>query len=286
LPLAPAKFSVTIAPTLTSFLLTLAVLVAEEEARSGLWSKLGWLFGYFSHWWAIALQVIAIVHLIRRGGPFFWFFIIFMGGWIGAVAYFIIEMLPDADLVREAFQRRARRARIERLESEIFDNPSAGNYEELAEMFIDQREWARARQAYDHAIAARSDSLHSFYGRALCALELNDPSGAIQDLEHVVRSDGRFQSYRAASLLAHAYALTGRSEDAATLFAQVVPHSDTPETIYNYARFLKSQGRGQEAREWAQKILHKLRTMPRAFRRRERAWQRRAQALIKELKTA
>jgi hypothetical protein len=264
----------------------MAVYLAEEEAESGLWSKLASLAGYFTHWWAIVLQVIAVVHLIRRGGAFFWFFIIFMGGWIGALAYVIIEILPEAELLRDAYLRRERKAQIEQLRTEILDNPSAGNFEELAELYMDQREWAQARDAYDHAIAARSDSLLSFYNRALCALKLNDPAGAIEDLEHVVRSDGRFQSYRAAALLAHAYALRGRAEDAEALFVQVVPHSDTLETMYYYACFLKSQGRSQQARRWAGKILHKLHTMPRAFQRRERDWQHKAKALLKELKPA
>ncbi len=58
-------------------------------------------------------------------------------------------------------------------------------------------------------------------------------------------------------MLAEAYAATGREQEAAPLFAEVVQHSNTPETLYTYAAFLKSQNRSDEAREWLQQLLQK-----------------------------
>jgi hypothetical protein len=52
---------------------------------------------------------------------------------------------------------------------------------------------------------------------------------------------------------------------------------------YNYAQFLKSQGRAGEARESAQKILNRKRTMPRYLQRIERPWFRKAKAFLKEV---
>ena len=92
-------------------------------------------------------------------------------------------------------------------------------------------------------------------------MALGDPPAAIPDFEHVVSADEKFDSYRAQLMLAQAYAETGREQEAAPLFAEVVQHSNTPETLYLYAAFLKSQKRDEESRAWVQQ-LPKSKTLP------------------------
>jgi hypothetical protein len=55
------------------------------------------------------------------------------------------------------------------------------------------------------------------------------------------------------------------------------------ETYYNYATFLAQQNRSAEAREWAQKLLDKKRTMPGYLKRRERPWFSKANSLLRQL---
>jgi len=233
--------------------------------------------------WGFIVQVLALVHFARRRPDTYWLWIILIGGFVGAAAYIVVNVLPDTDLLKEVFSGFGRRSRIEARQMVILDNPSAGNYEDLAELYWDNKEFAKAREAYDHAISARSDSIHSFYHRALCALELEDFPGALPDLERVVTQDPKHDYHRAAALLAHAYAMTGQNERAAALFAEALQYSTLTETLYNYACFLKLQGRRDEAREWAQKVLNKKRTMPRYMQRREQPWFRKARSLMKEL---
>jgi hypothetical protein len=169
------------------------------------------------------------------------------------------------------------------VQTAILDNPSAANLEELGELYWDEKEYAKAREAFERAINTRSDSPHPFYRRGLCAMELGQPAAAVPDLEHVIRADPKFDSYRAQLMLAQAYAATGREQEAGPLFAEVVLHSNTPETLYLYAAFLKSQKRYDESREWAKQLLQKQRTLPRYWQRVERPWFRKGQALLKEL---
>ena len=58
-------------------------------------------------------------------------------GWIGALVYIVAEVIPDAGLLRGSFQAFPRRRRIHELERAILDNPSAGNYEELGLLYLD-----------------------------------------------------------------------------------------------------------------------------------------------------
>jgi len=236
--------------------------------------------------WGFLVQIAAFIHFWRRRPEGFWLFVILFGGFVGATAYLLIEALPDAGLLRNGFQRFGRRSRIQTLEAQVMDNPSAGNLEELGELLFDQQEFARARQVLSQAIAARSDLPHTFYQRALASLALGDLPSAIPDLEHVVTADPKFDYHRAAGLLADTYASTGQLNRAGVLFAEVTQHSSTAETLYNYAHFLKLQGHSEEAREWAQKLLAKQRSLPRYMVRRERPWFRKGKNLLKEISAA
>jgi hypothetical protein len=232
--------------------------------------------------YGIVLQALAIAHFVRRRPDTYWLWIILMGGGIGALVYIMVEVIPDAGLLRGAFQVFPRRKRIKQLEMMVIDNPSVGNYEELGDLYLDDRQFVRARECFDRVIAT-SDQIDPRYRRALCALALNDFTSMAADLEQVVARDAKYDYQRAAGLLAHALARLGERDKADALFADVTQTSTLSETQYNYACFLAADSRPAEGREWAERILRKKATMPDYIRRRERPWFRKARALIKRL---
>lgn len=234
------------------------------------------LFGY-----GIILQAIALVHFIRRRPDGYWLWIIIFFSGLGAFIYICVEMLPEIGMLGRSFQVFPRRSRIRRLEAIILDNPSAGNYEELADLYFEDGKYSHARDAYNLAISTRTDSSDPFYRRALCELKLDDYAPAIADLQHVLAKDPRYDYDRAAGLLAHAFAKSGQTEAASAMFNRAVQISTLSETLVNYADFLRSQGKQQEAREWAQRVLSRKKTLPGYLKRRERPWFRKAAALAK-----
>lgn len=241
------------------------------------------VLGHLFYPWGFILQGIALWHFVRRRPDGFWLWVIIFGGPLGAGVYVFAEMIPDLGLLRGTFQGFARKSRIQTVEAQILDNPSAGNLEELAELYFDNKEYAKAREALDRAIAARSDSPHAFYLRAKAALGMGNYVAAIPDLERVVGKDPKFDYYRATGLLGDAYARTGDFAKARYYFAPAVEFSTTPETLFNYANYLKASGQKQEAGEWVKKLAAKKRTLPRYMQRVERPWFRKGKALEKEL---
>jgi hypothetical protein len=240
------------------------------------------MFGLFSPY-GIVLQLLAIVHFVRRRPNTYWLFIILMFGGLGALAYILVEVIPDAGLLRGAFQVFPRRKRIKALEAAIIDNPSVGNYEELGDLYLDDGQFARARECFDRVIARSDDSIDPLYRRALSAIALDDFKAAAADLEAVVARDPKYDYQRAAGLHAHVLSKICEREKAGAVFADVTKTSTLSETQYNYACFLADAGRTAEAREWAERILRKKATMPDYIRRRERPWFRSARALLKRL---
>jgi hypothetical protein len=241
--------------------------------------------GFFSLFypWGVVLQLFAIVHFIRRRPDTIWLWVILFLGPPGALVYIVVEMLPDLGLLGQVFDAFGRRKRIAHLEALVLENPAVGNYEELADLYLDEGKYSRARECYDRAITTRHDNPDPVYRRGIAELHLGDFAAAAADLERVTDRDARYDSHRAVALLAHAYANTGRTEEADVLFRQATALSTLSETYYNYAAFLAAQQRRDEAREWAQRILAKKATMPRYLQRRERPWFRKASALLKRL---
>jgi hypothetical protein len=231
----------------------------------------------------ILLLAAALIHYVRRRPDSYWLWIILLLGPLGCLIYLATQALPE---LRDpgAFDFMSRNRRIRELESTVSQNPSAGNYEELGQLYLDKGQWEKARACFDHSITQRIDSPDPFYRRALALLQLGNFPAAIEDLERVTRADPGYDIHRAAGLLAWAYARTGQNEKAEALFSRVVQVSTLTETQYHYAEFLAARGRATEAREWAQQIMAKRRTMPGFQRRRDRPWFRQTRSLLSRLK--
>ena len=116
---------------------------------------MGFIWWFFP--WGVLLQAIAIVHFIRRRPDGLWLWVIIFLGPLGALVYFFMEVVPDLGLLRQSFDAFGRRKRIGQLEAVVQENPSPGNYEELADLYLDEGKFARARDAYGKAISTRRD---------------------------------------------------------------------------------------------------------------------------------
>jgi hypothetical protein len=243
--------------------------------------------GFFSHLfypWGFIAQIAALVHFFwRRRAGFVWLWIIFIGGFVGAAAYFIVEVFSEADLLRMAVERRARKTRISGVEAQILDNPSVANLEELGELYWDERDYTKAREAFDRAVGTGSDASRTFYRRGLCSLELGDAAAAVPDLEFAFRTEPKLDLYRGGMFLARAYAATGRDAEAAEVFSAAMQHTSTPEMLCSYAEFLAAQNRKDEARDLLNRLEETKRTAPRFVQRTERAWFNKGKALLKQL---
>ena len=240
--------------------------------------------GFFAFFqWGLLLQALAIVHFIRRRPETFWLYVIIFLGGLGALVYIVVEVVPDLGLLRQVYDALGRRKRIKQFEALVLENPAAGNYEELGDLYLDEQKYARAKECYDKAIGPRTTHLDPVYRRGIAEIHLGDFKAAATDLETVTTREPKYDSHRAMALLAHACANAGQVARAEQLFAHVSEVSTLSETCLNYAAFLASQNRKDEAREWAQRVLARKATMPRYLQRRERPWFGKAKALLKKL---
>src|SRR5258705_6506655 len=95
--------------------------------------------------WGFVVQGVALWHFVKRRPEGYWLWIIIFGGVLGAGAYVVVEMIPDLGLLRGTFQGFGRRSRIQNLEIQILDNPSAGDLGGLAGVFFFQKKKGKRR---------------------------------------------------------------------------------------------------------------------------------------------
>jgi hypothetical protein len=239
--------------------------------------------GYFLSY-GLILQIIALVHFVRRRPDTFWLWIIIFFGGLGSLVYLAVEAVPDLSLLSGPFKVFQHSGRMRQLEWLVRDNPAPGNYEELGMLYSEAHRWAEARGCFSKVIAACPDSLDAFYRRAQGSAALGDYRAAAEDFEHVVLQQAGYDFYGAAIALARCYVRLGNVSKAGALFEQVTRCSTLTEAQLDYARFLAGQGRNPEALEWAERILAKRATMPRFQRRAERPLFRQAMSLRKKLR--
>lgn len=249
---------------------------ASHGSLIGQW--IGHLFGY-----GFLFQVAAVIHWARKRPEAFWLFIIIIGGIIGALAYFLIEGLPDLANLQRTMRGPGRRKRINVLRILVIQNPSAGNYEELGELLLDDKRYREAREAFDRALSVRTDSIDPFYRRGIAEFELRDDEAAVTDLRRVTAADWKYDFSRAASLLGQSLARLGRTEEAMAVFERVAQSATGAEPLVSAAQFFADHGRAPEALEIAREIAMRDATMPRYQKRRDRPWLRQAKALERSL---
>jgi hypothetical protein len=260
-------------------LLFLCSAMSAFGQQGGHGSWLGHFFGY-----GFLFQVAAVIHWSRKRPEAFWLWIIIIGGMIGALAYFLIEGLPDLANVQRTLRGPTRRKRIRVLRSLVLLNPSAGNYEELGELLLDEKRYREAREAFDQALSVRTDSIDPFYRRGIAEFELHEDEAAVADLRRVTTADPKYGFWRAASLLGQALARLGRTDEAMAVFDKIAQSATGAEPLVAAAQFFADHGRQAEALEIATGIAMRDATMPAYQKRRDRSWLRKARALERALR--
>src|SRR5260221_14144615 len=98
--------------------------------------------------WSLVLQAMAVLHFVRRRPDSYWLWIILIGGGLGALVYMAAEIVPDAEFLRGSLNALSRRRRGRELETIILDNPSIGNRDGLADLYLAEGGFAAAGHLY------------------------------------------------------------------------------------------------------------------------------------------
>src|SRR3981189_3123731 len=104
------------------------------------------MFGlsYFFYPWGFIVQILAIVHFLRRRPENYWLYIIFLGGFLGDTVYRGVEVPPDITLLRGAIHGIGPRLCVQTVETQNVDQHSEGSYNELRELYMEEKQYGKA----------------------------------------------------------------------------------------------------------------------------------------------
>ena len=238
-------------------------------------------------WYLSALfQALMLVHFFRRRPEGYWFFVIIFLGPLGALVYFVMEVVPDLRVKPPWIARMERRRRRQWLEHLAGESPAIETLQELGENCAVEGEHARAVEMFTRVLKRDPESREALYGRAKSLAALSEFDRAIADLEPVVRAEPNYHFYDAGLTLAECYERAGRDVDARGVYENILGRTTVSRAYYNYGLLLSRHGEPNRAREMMQQILAKKPALPRYLRRQERPWFRKAEAFLKSAGTA
>ena len=235
----------------------------------------------------IILDVMLVIHVFKTGRNTLWIFLIIFLPVAGAIAYFIVEVLPE--LLRSRTLQATRRgvkqaldpeAQLRRLQDEAQVTQNVASSQRLAEELLRHERFQDAAGVYRKILTglyAHDPDL--MLGLARAQFGGGDASAARATLDEALRMNPGFRSPQAHLLYARALEAEGNAQKALEEYQALSTSYPGAEAAVRYAQLLKAQGRVEESRTVVKDLLEQARIAPAHYRKAQRDWLDSAQRL-------
>ena len=236
---------------------------------------------------SILIQVILIIHVIKTGRNQIWIWVLALLSIPGAIAYIVVELLPDVFRSRAA-QRTARgfkkamdpTADLRRYENEARVTGNVATKQRYAEELTRQGRYDDAIEQFKQALTGLYEhDPNLMLGIARAQFGKGDAAGARATLDDLIRVNPDFRSPDGHLLYARSLESEGNIDKAIEEYRVLATSYPGAEAAVRYAQLLKSQGRSDEARKVARDLLEQARIAPAHYRKAQKSWLDAAQRL-------
>ncbi len=228
----------------------------------------------------VLLDIMLVYHAARTGRMQPWAYIILMVPVAGAVAYVVIELLPEIIGGRTAQQARrnvARRIDPEKTYRGLVDQLAAAdtitNRAALAAECLEIGRFDEAVQHYDHILTLPLGKEAKYaLAKARAQFGAGRPLDAIVTLDELQKQWPDFESAEAHLLYARALAEAGRSEDALSEYQALLGYAPSAEASVRYGQLLQAVGRPSEAKVVFAELVVQMKRAPKFARKAQAEW--------------
>lgn len=237
----------------------------------------------------IAVQIIAIGHCVKTHRNLTWIFVLLFVPLMGAAIYFFVEVLPD--LTSSRGTRRAMRGlagtlnpegELRRLENEVKVTGNIHSRQRYADELVPLGRTKEAVEVYKNCLTGVfADDPKLLLGYAQAQFAAGLPAGARATLDELIAKNPQFKSPDGHLLYARALEAEGNVQKALSEFATLAEYFPGAEAGVRYARLLKAQGQGPQARKILENLLDRAKFAPAHYRRAQREWLDEAQSEMK-----
>lgn len=228
----------------------------------------------------VLLDVTLVYHAVKTGRARPWAFIILMVPAVGALAYVIVELIPELLSGPEAQKARRRIAskldpekHYRLLSDQLATADTVANRGALAAECLEVARFDEARQHYEHILQQQAgDEPVYALGKARAEYGHNLPADAIATLEAMRNRWPDFESAEGHLLYARALADAGRTEEALEEFQEVSRYFSGAEALVRHGMLLDRLGRVNEAKVMFTELLIQMKRAPNHVRKMQAEW--------------
>lgn len=230
-----------------------------------------------------------MIHAAKTGRFMPWFYIILFLPGIGAVAYVVVELVPQwfgssgAQKARRQFSTTLNpTGRYRQLRDELSVVDTIANRVALAEECLRLGKFEEALGQYDAIIAKPlGDEPGYMLGKARAEFGLGQAAQAIATLEALKAKWPDYRSSEENLLQAMALEGVGRNDEALAAYQAASLHYPGPEPRVRQAQLLQRLGRAAEAHVIAEDVVRDLRRAPAHVRKSQSDWLASAQRVAR-----
>ncbi len=229
---------------------------------------------------SLAVQVGLIAHVIKTGRSMLWILAIAFLPVAGALAYLVVEILPE--FLGGGTARRARSSvgrmidpnrDLRRAAAEVEVSGNVDARRRLAEELSERGQFAQAAEVYEGGLKGIFEHDPTLLlGLAQAQFGMQAYAAARATLERLRQHNPDFNSSQAGLLYARTLEELGALEEAERAYAEVAPQYPGAEARLRYALVLKRRGKLEEARRIFKDLVDGARLGPAHYRRAQARW--------------
>ena len=224
------------------------------------------------------LQIACIAHAVKTGRVQYWPLIILIGSFVGCLAYFLVEIVPEmrrSRAARRVVSNVARTLDPEKRKREIAAQldvaDTVQNRIRLAEECVELGDLQNARTLYQRCLTGPyADDPNLLLGRARTESGLGLFLETRATLEHLIAKNPDYRSHDGHLLYATTLEALGESDKALDEYRVLELSFPGEEARIRYARLLAKVGRVADARGVYDNVLKREKTAPPYYRKKER----------------
>jgi hypothetical protein len=238
----------------------------------------------------VLVDVLCVVHAAKTGRFWPWGAVILAVPGFGALAYFLMEILPEwlgtpqGQLARHRVSKTLDPAKHYRMLSDQLEvTDTIANRVALAEECLELEKFEEALRHYDHVLTLpMGDEAIYALGKARAQFGFGQSDEAIATLDGLRMRWPDYQSAEGHLLYARALEENGRIEDALFEYQAVANYFSGAEARVRYGLLLDKAGRQAEAKAVLSEVLARYKRSPRYVRRMQSEWIARAQKALRD----
>jgi len=229
---------------------------------------------------AFLVAVACCVHAVRTGRPNLWLFLLIATPGIGALIYFLAEILPDLRHNRAAGKVKADVSRMidpdrdyREAAEELAEVETVATLTQMARQLAERERYGEAAELLERCLAGpHAHDPDTLIRLAEMRFRDGDHQTALKALDDVQEHHPGYKSETGHLLYARAEEALGRDNDALTSYESLATYATGEEPRVRYGLLLRKLGRTDEAHAVFEDVVRRVDRASRVYRKSQREW--------------